>query len=1145
AFHDYKAGRPSCTQGTRVEILKNITKWADTSESKVYWMGGMAGTGKSTIAKTLCETFEAEKQILGGAFFCSRQVPSCRDYTKIIPTIAYQLAHYSRTFAEALTKELQKDSRLADKETKKQMKLLLLGPWKEAANISELTGKTPIVVIDALDECEDVQLVLEPLLYAITNNDILGLKFVFTSRPDQPVYKHLIVAPHDSRIFLHDVEKDLVESDISRFLAETLKGYDFVTQEHILQLAKLSGKLFIFAATIVKWITRGNNSFEKQRLDDVLNLQPDPSQTKELDNLYTVIVEKAIAPGGGKIPNKERKALLKVLHSVITVRSPASGEVIAALANVAPQQAHAFIAALGSVLYVGKTEAVYVFHTSFSDFLMRKQFKKQYKDLHCDSHLQHQFLGNSCFSIMQRELKFNMLGLPSSFLKDTQVDNIESDIDVRMTQSLVYACKSWGYHLGKATRNAEITTAFTQFLNQQIIYWVEVMSVLRVSKSEKEAVNDTLLQQIIRCVKAAVETFLLSPVNSVTPHWYLSILPFWQRDIAAIQYGLKMGTMVKRQMEKPILGVWHAESKVNSIGVSGNGERIVSGCYDTAVRVWNARTGAPIGEPLQGHTNLVWSVTFSPDGKRIVSGSEDNTVRIWDAETRALIGDPLQGHTNSVLSVAFSPNGKQIVSSSWDKTVRIWNAETGAPIGEPLQGHTQSVWSAAFSPDGKRVVSCSLDETVRIWDAETGAPIGRPFHGHTQSVWSVAFSPDGKRIISGSLDKTVRIWNAETGIPIGDPLQGHTDSVRSVAFSLDGKRIVSGSLDETVRIWDGETGTPIGDSLQGHTDAVLSVTFSPDGKRLISGSLDETIRIWNAEIEDTIIDLLHGHTDSVQSVAFSPDGKRILSGSLDKTVRIWNAEIGTPVGDPLQGHTDTVLSVAFSPDGTRIVSGSDDKTIRIWNAETGAPIGIPLQTHNDAVWSVVVSPDGKKIISGSEDKTIRIWNAETGAPIGDPLQGHTHSVQSVAFSPDGKMIVSGSLDWTVRIWNAETGAPIGDPLHGHTHSVLSVAFSPDGRRIVSSSLDETVMVWNVETGAAIGEPLQGHTDPVLSVTFSPDGMRIVSCSLDHTVRIWNAETGAPIGHPFHGHTQSVLSVAFSPDGKRIVSGSEDSTVRIW
>ena len=86
------------------------------------------------------------------------------------------------------------------------------------------------------------------------------------------------------------------------------------------------------------------------------------------------------------------------------------------------------------------------------------------------------------------------------------------------------------------------------------------------------------------------------------------------------------------------------------------------------MRVWDAASGRPIGQPITGHTEPVTSVAFSPDGGRIVSGGGDNTVRVWDADSGQPIGLPLTGHTSQVLSVAFSPDGKRIVSGSWDKT---------------------------------------------------------------------------------------------------------------------------------------------------------------------------------------------------------------------------------------------------------------------------------------------------------------------------------------------------------------------------------------------------------------------------------------------------------------------------------------------
>lgn len=160
---------------------------------------------------------------------------------------------------------------------------------------------------------------------------------------------------------------------------------------------------------------------------------------------------------------------------------------------------------------------------------------------------------------------------------------------------------------------------------------------------------------------------------------------------------------------------------------------------------------------LREHSGRVTSVAFSPDGRRIVSGSRNGTLRLWDAATGEPIGQPIKG-TEPVSSIAFSPDGQHIVSGSSDSTLRLWDAATGEPIGEPLKEHTSSVRSVAFSPDGRRIISGSNDETLRLWDATTGAPIGEPLKGHTEGVSSVAFSPDGRRIVSGSRDGTVRIW---------------------------------------------------------------------------------------------------------------------------------------------------------------------------------------------------------------------------------------------------------------------------------------------------------------------------------------------------------------------------------------------------
>jgi hypothetical protein len=151
-----------------------------------------------------------------------------------------------------------------------------------------------------------------------------------------------------------------------------------------------------------------------------------------------------------------------------------------------------------------------------------------------------------------------------------------------------------------------------------------------------------------------------------------------------------------------------------------------------------------VSKPFQ-HKDRVFSASFSPDGKRVLTASWDNTARVWDAATGALIGNPMQ-HELSVDSLAFSLDGTRVVTAS-GHTAQVWDAATGAPIGKPLQ-HEDAVWSAAFSPDGNRVVTASGNPfaagAAQVWDAATGARMGEPLQ-HERQVLSASFSPDGGR----------------------------------------------------------------------------------------------------------------------------------------------------------------------------------------------------------------------------------------------------------------------------------------------------------------------------------------------------------------------------------------------------------------
>jgi WD40 repeat protein len=209
-------------------------------------------------------------------------------------------------------------------------------------------------------------------------------------------------------------------------------------------------------------------------------------------------------------------------------------------------------------------------------------------------------------------------------------------------------------------------------------------------------------------------------------------------------------------------------------------------------------------QTLQGHTNIVTSVSITPDGRRAVSASEDKTLRVWDLQSGQCI-QTLEGHTDSVTSVSITPNGRRAVSGSDDRTLRVWDLQSGRCL-QTIQGYyIYLVSSVSITPDGKRVVfSGTVNTTLRVWDLQTGQLL-QILEGHKGNVKSVSITPNGRRAVSGGRDGTLRVWDLQSGQCI-QTLEGHTDSVTSVSITPNGRRVVSASEDKTLRVWDLQTG---------------------------------------------------------------------------------------------------------------------------------------------------------------------------------------------------------------------------------------------------------------------------------------------------------------------------------------------------
>lgn len=286
-----------------------------------------------------------------------------------------------------------------------------------------------------------------------------------------------------------------------------------------------------------------------------------------------------------------------------------------------------------------------------------------------------------------------------------------------------------------------------------------------------------------------------------------------------------------------------------------------------------------LADTLIGHSNQVHSVAFSPDGQFLVSGASDYAVRGWNVRTSQSVGT-LVGNLGRVNSVAFNPDGDLIASGGFDNAIRVWKL----PNGEPFHNlnHSDWVFSVAFSPDSKVLASGGADKEIKLWNLETGEPV-HTFLGHSHWVLSVAFSPDGESLISGSADKTVKVWSLKTDE--SPRTLEHSDWIRSVAVAPDGRLIASGSGDGALKVWDFKTGRLV-HSLAGHSGSVLSVAIYFDGRLLFSGGSDGKIKVWNL-LTGEPLNILSGHLDGVGSVVPSPDGQLLASGGYDHAVKLW------------------------------------------------------------------------------------------------------------------------------------------------------------------------------------------------------------------------------------------------------------------
>jgi hypothetical protein len=492
AHFDYaynNVSRTGCMDGTRTDILQKVYQWigaqdANSDSARIFWINGMAGTGKTTIAYTVSK-YCRDSEIPLATFFCSRDTAETSNPNLIFPTIARQLGILNDDFAQELSKNFKSHPDAVYSAISHQLEMLLVKPL----NAAKARFPFCVVVLDALDECKDnatTSTILSSLSHHIMN--LPAIHFLITSRPEPNItqgFRGRVLKTVTESFHLHEEALGTVEKDIELYLSETLRGtreyYELENSwpsiSDTKSLAGLSEGLFIYAATAARFIADPAYDHPRDQLNHLLQHQGGKigSLTQRLDELYMQILEVALSSIAA-----ERHELVKlVLGSIVLLRDPLSASDLEHLLDLEAGTVKRALLRLHSALDIHEDEnrVIRIIHPSFHDFLIDAsrctipRFAIVPKD-------HHEALARGCFNTLLKDLRRDICNIKDPTKLNSEVDKIHDRIALHISCHLQYACRHWMWHLCHSWASQDLLWMMKNFLRTKLLYWIEACSLL-------------------------------------------------------------------------------------------------------------------------------------------------------------------------------------------------------------------------------------------------------------------------------------------------------------------------------------------------------------------------------------------------------------------------------------------------------------------------------------------------------------------------------------------------------------------------------------------------------------------------------------------------------------------------------------------
>ncbi|KAA1107819.1 U3 small nucleolar RNA-associated protein 13 [Puccinia graminis f. sp. tritici] len=582
------------------------------------------------------------------------------------------------------------------------------------------------------------------------------------------------------------------------------------------------------------------------------------------------------------------------------------------------------------------------------------------------------------------------------------------------------------------------------------------------------------------------------------------------------------------------------------IHLESNRARLAVGAGDCRIKLWDLTTKNLVGIFEGGHVSIIRGLGITRDGQRLVSGSRDKVLIVWNLSE----ADPSATRILKTIPIYESIESIGLIYPSEDQEAQ-----------QPSKKKSKKSSKAARSDSQLKIEQSPLIYTagekglVRLWNLESGAQVDSE-ENHQDfpnkdlvhvAISDTRFDPVSNTLLVNKTDQTFSLFTLPSLELVQQVVGSHDEIIDMSLLRTDSAQdqpshlalATNSPLVRILSLGENENDCRL---LPGHSDIVLCLAKPKDQSWFVSGSKDRSARVWKcfSKVDPSnqktgrkttwkTIASCEGHVQSLGALSIAEflDSKGkpttlLATASQDRTVKLWDlsntlsmAQDGeVQQGDSpaklkslltMQIHDKDINSIDFSADCSLLGSGSQDKLGKLFSVEHSPKMGTSLKLsgilkgHSRGIWSIKFSKHDPYVITGSGDCTIKLWSTDRKLSkhseaedavdgFGSCLktfEGHSNSILRLDFINFGQQIVSASSDCLLKLWDIKTQvcvATLGDEeeeeegLEAPMRKMKMISDSHEGKiwaldvvdeagsQMLSAGADSRLICWQDVTG---------------------------------------------------------------------------------